>query len=591
MKSKTLIVLLFVAFVAGLGGWWAARHQGHNAGDHAGEAGQSGRKIRFYQCSMHPQVKSDKPGSKCTICGMALSPIFEGQSELTENLVTLSPSTIQVVNVQTAPVRRSALQRVIHVAGTIDDDDTKHRIIAAYIDGRIEKLFVNFTGAEVTQGEPLATFYSPGLLTAEREYLLLAQRQLTNGNPELLAEQKRFLDAAGQRLQRLGLTEQQIKQLGKETNSVARSTIVAPMSGTVVSRMAYEGQYVKEGDRLFEIADFSTMWFKFDAYEQDLPWMKAGQKVEVETPSVPGRTFEGEITFIDPNINDPTRSAKVRVNLENPIVEENGKKRRLLLHRLFAEGSVRVETPESLVIPRTAVLNPGGAPVVYVDVGESSYEARKVKLGLRGDEGWQVLEGLTEGEKVVTYGNTLIDAQAQLNQSSQSPEEQHGHEDPVVKPVGNLEKINDVQRSGAEALLAQTSRMAANLAADDMKAFNEGLPAVGPALASFTNSWAGAKSWQSLVEPIQAHGEIQKAGDLAAARKAFHPFSMAVTELTKHLRAHEKAFEGVKIYHCPMVNQAVPGAPKNGFWVQLNGPLQNPFFGSDMLECGMEVAP
>ncbi|MFN7140536.1 MAG: efflux RND transporter periplasmic adaptor subunit [Limisphaerales bacterium] len=581
MKAKYLFLILIVAIVAGAGGWFAARHAGHN---HGGEAG--GRQIRFYQCSMHPQVKSDKPG-KCTICGMDLSPIFEGQSELTEDVISLSPSTIQVINVQSVPVRKGVLQRTLRVAGVIDDDDRRHRVLSAYIDGRIEELFVNYPGAEVKQGEPLATFYSPNLLTAEREYLVLKQRQPTNASPEVQADYKRMLDAAAQRLQRLGLSQKQIEQLGTGTNSVARSQILAPMSGTVTDRFVYEGQYVREGDRLFEIADFSTMWFRFDAYEQDLPWLKLGQKVEVSTPAVPDRTLQGEITFIDPNVNDPTRSAKVRVELDNPLVEDNGRERRLLLHRLYAVGLVRVASQEGLLIPRTAVLNPGGQPVVYVDQGEGVYEARRVRLGMRGDDHWQVLDGVSEDERVVTYGNTLIDAQAQLNQSSQEPAPA---EAPAVE-IGELAPLTEAQQRAAEQMVAVASELSEGLAADDVNAFNTAAPKLTPAMASFTQAFAEATSWKPLIDPVQKNGRLAPAKDLEAARKQFHPFSMAFVEFTKHLRVQDENFATVKIYRCPMVNQAIPGAPKNGFWVQLQPPLRNPYFGDDMLECGMEVKP
>ncbi|MBA4148200.1 MAG: efflux RND transporter periplasmic adaptor subunit [Verrucomicrobia bacterium] len=588
MKPKILFLVLIVAIIAGAAGWYAARHAGH---DHGSTQASGERKIRFYQCSMHPQVKSDKPGSKCTICGMALSPIFEGQSELAEDLVTLSPSTIQVVNVQTAPVRKGALQRAIRVAGTIDDDDSKHRILSAYIDGRIEELFVNYTGAEVTQGEPLASFYSPNLLSAEREYLVLAQRQPTNANPQIQAEYKRLLQAAAQRLERLGLTQQQIQKLGESTNSIARSQIFAPMSGTVVDRFVYEGQYVKEGDPLFEIADFSTMWFQFDAYEQDFSWIKPGQKVKVTTPAVPTKIFEGEIAFIDPNVKDLTRSAKVRVELDNPLVEEDGKKRRLLLHRLYAEGIIQVDMGERLTIPRTAVLNPGGEPLVYVDVGEGGYQQRRVKLGLRGTDAWEVIEGVSEGESVVTYGNTLIDAQAQLNQSSEAPGEQHGHVELAARELSDLEKLNEGQQQASEALLDVANRIGEALAADDLKSFNAEAPKLSPVVASYTNAFLELKSWQPLVEPIAISGRLTATKDLPEARKAFHPFSMALAEFAKHLRNEDDTFEAVKIYRCPMVNQAVPGAPKNGFWIQLQAPLRNPYFGADMLECGTEVKP
>ena len=189
------------------------------------------------------------------------------------------------------------------------------------------------------------------------------------------------------------------------------------MSGIIVARHVYEGQYVKEGDKLFEIGDFSTMWFKFDAYERDLPWLRVGQEVEITTPAVPDKVYSAKITFIDPNLNEPTRSAKVRVDVPNPIVEQDGHMRRELYRRLYAEAAVKVDLPEALAVPRSAVLWPGAQSVVYLDKGGGAYEQRRVRLGRAGDDSWEVLAGVGEGERVVTVGNLLIDAQAHLNQS------------------------------------------------------------------------------------------------------------------------------------------------------------------------------
>jgi Cu(I)/Ag(I) efflux system membrane fusion protein len=333
---------------------------------------------------------------------MELTPIYEGQGALKENLITLDSNSVSVINVQSEPVKRATLSRTLHVAGVIQDDLTKRKIISAYNEGRLEKLLANYTGAEVEKGQPLATFYSPNLLSAEREFLVLVQNKSTNGNSVFQQEQQRLRNAAAQRLKRLGLTDAQIESLEKSTNALVQTEIVSPMSGTVLDRFAYEGQYVKEGENLFEIGDFSTMWFLFDAYESDLPWLKVGEEIDVTAPSVPGKTFQAKINFIDPNINEPTRSAKVRVELANPIVEHDGKKRRELFNQLYAEGALKIVSPNTLVVPRGAVLNPCGAPLVYIDHGNGAYEPRPVKLGIFGDEGWQVHDGLKESERVVT---------------------------------------------------------------------------------------------------------------------------------------------------------------------------------------------
>ncbi len=410
MKLKIIFLILLAALVTLAVVQWRPFHSEKTTATKSGE-----RKIIYYQGAMHPWIKSDKPG-KCPICGMNLVAVYEGETgATTDEVVTLNASSVSAVGVSSEEVRVRPLRHRVRVAGKIDDDDTRHRLLSAYTDGRIEKLFVNYVGAEVQAGEPLATFYSPDLLAAEREFILLARPAAEGGKKSLAEENSRMLNAVTQRLKLLGLTETQIEALRKQGEANSFTEISAPMTGTVVARRAYEGQYVKSGDALFELADFSTMWFVFAAYERDLAWLQAGQAVEVATPSVPGKVFYATIAFIDPNLDEATRSAKVRVEIANPVIATNGPPHRELRHRLFAEGVVTVEVPDVLAVPRSAVLSPGGAPKVFVDLGDGHYEARKIKLGRTGDEFLEVLDGLEAGEKVVTAGNVLIDAEAQLS--------------------------------------------------------------------------------------------------------------------------------------------------------------------------------
>ena len=220
-----------------------------------------------YQCPMHPWIRSDKPGDKCTLCGMELVAAPAGDSAADLNLVTLTPAGASVIGVQTAAITRAPLVRTLHVAGTVEDDDTRHRIISARVPGRVEKLFVNYVGAEVREGEPLATVYSPGMLTAQRQYVERLKGGTAFPPSERAMARERLLD--------LGLTPEEIDILEHTLEPTAMVNIRAPMSGTVVARHVYEGQELNKDQtesetRLFEIADFSSMWFVFDAYEPDL---------------------------------------------------------------------------------------------------------------------------------------------------------------------------------------------------------------------------------------------------------------------------------------------------------------------------------
>jgi Cu(I)/Ag(I) efflux system membrane fusion protein len=390
----------------------------------------------------------------------------------------------------------------------------------------------------------------------------------------------------------LGLSEAQIAALPNKLATSIHTEIVAPMSGTVVSRSVYEGAYVKEGEKLFELADFSTMWFRFDAYERDLVWLQPGQSVDVTTPAAPGRVFTAPIAFIDPNLNDPTRSAKVRVELANPLLQTNGQTRRELLHRIYAQGVVHVALPEVLALPRSAVLAPG-RPYVFVDKGAGVFEQRKVKLGRAGDELWEVLEGLTEGERVVTTGNLLIDSQAQLDatglphEHAQSPMETSTSTLPDSSSV--LPALTDPQREVATNFLTLGDSLTSALSDDNLEAFNQRATALHSAAAALAGALTNG-GWSVLASNVLAVAHLPQADNLKAARKAFHPLSLATVELAKALRRNA-GVESVRVFQCPMVKQAFPGAPRTGAWIQFKAQVRNPYFGAEMLDCGNEVKP
>ena len=568
---KTLPAILLTLAVAVPVTWFATRklHTG-GAGSAAtsSASAKSERKLLYYQSAMHPWVKSPKPG-RCTICGMELTPVYEGDAGFDASggdVVPLTQTMIQVLNVQTAEAQKRPLKKTLTVAGMVDDDATRHRLLSAYVPGRVQKLHVNFMGAEVKEGQPLAEFYSPSLLQAEREY-----RTLTG---ELRA-------ATALRLLQMGLTTAQIEALTNKPSDKLTSQILAPIGGTVVAQNVYEGQYVQEGEKLFEIADFATMWFQFRAYEQDLPWIKPGLKVDITTPSHPGKTFTGSITFIDPNFDEATRSTKVRVELENPLVEG----RRSLLHRLYADGLVHLEAPEVLTVPRTAVIETGPEAVAYVDQGGGAYARRVLKLGRRGDALVEVSSGLSAGDKVVVNGNLLIDGQAEMNRSFAEPAATN-------EPAAALPALTDAQRKAVKEFLALADAITASLAADKLDEFNTQAAKSHAAMPALMDAFVNAdKAWHPLLKSIEEAGHLEKADDLKAARKLFHPFSNAAVALAQALRRGEKEFASLKVFRCPMTKTAFEGAPKASDWIQLQPSVRNPYFGAEMLDCGSEVKP
>lgn len=570
-RFLSLLLLLALGVTAG----WFARPQFSPQAGPGSSGGKGERRVAFYQSPMHPWIKSDKPG-KCTICGMDLTPVYEGNRgfDSEAGLVTLPPSSIQVTGIASTPVERTPIVRVLRVAGTIDDDATRHRLLTAWAGGRIDKLFVNYVGAEVREGQPLAQIYSPALLSATREYRVLAGKGAND--PGMMA-------SARKRLERLGLTAAQIDALPSSKEDSASIEILAPVSGTVVSRDVYEGQYVEEGARLFEIGDFATMWFVFDAYERDLAWLAVGQEVEVTVRARPGRSWKAPITFIDPNLNESTRSAKVRVDLPNPLLDRNGRLERELFHRLYAEGRVTLSSLPVLSAPRSAVLQAGPEPIVFVDRGGGAYERRTIRLGRIGDTRAEVLEGLADGDLVVTQGNLLLDAQSELMRDPATA-------DPALTANATTGS-NDAQPPGIlphapEPLLALAADLAAALAADDLAAYNAAAKRSHEVTPASEKSLAAEPKLERFAAQLRAVGHLADAADLTAARKAVHAFNTAVAGV---VLAASPGEGGYRVFECPMTAGAFPGAPPSGRWIQRETAAKNPYFGKAMLDCGSEV--
>ena len=552
-------LILALGLAAGAG-FYAARTSAPAVADHHEHSSAA----EVYQCPMHPWIKSDHPG-KCTICGMDL--VLAGQTSggqaADPNLVTLTPASAAVVGVRTTTVQRATLVRTLRVAGVIEDDDTRHRILAARVPGRVEKLFINFVGAEVREGEPLATIYSPEMFTAQRIYV----ERLKAGTTAFTVSER---SASRERLLELGLTTEEITILEHTLEPTAMLTVRSPMSGTVVSRAAYEGQYVQTNDRLFEIGDFSSMWFVFDAHESDLPWLRVGQLVEVTTPSRPGQILSAPITFIDPNLNEATRTVRVRVVLAN--------RDRGLLHKQTGIGAVRLEVPDLLVVPRTAVLQTSGTPVVFVEQGNQTYQPRNIPLGRIGDEVAEVMAGLKEGDRVVSEGGLILDGQAQLAHAAASGgHDQMAMPQPVTHDAAPATH-DEAALTALSALALASADGAAALATDDFPGYQKLLPAMRTALSAYLQTGHPAQGG-----PLATFADkLPDRDELKAARRDFEPFSTALADLVRAQPMGRR--EGLRIFQCPM--SPVLGT---GRWLQRTDGANNPFFGSAMPHCGEAV--
>lgn len=395
MKRTALIFGLLGLAV----GWGAAEFFQSASGPAAKNSVPAANAKSLFRCPMHPWVKSDHAG-QCTLCGMDLMPATLAAANHSTSggpVVLLSPDTVKILGVQTALVKRQPLVRTLRVAGVIGENEARHEIVSAPVEGRIDALTMSCEGDRLGRGQPFGNIFSRTLLAIANDF----KTALAAGDPAKLS-------AAQHRLEQCGLAPEQIAAIPQRQPGDLYFGLPSPFAGTIVKSYVSEGQYVKEGERLFELADFTSLWFTFPVYESDLPFVKVDQIVDLTIPSLPGRTVRARITFINPSLDPQTRAATARVLLEHPELH--------LKINSDAAGVVELDAPEVLAVPRRALLWRGNAPLVYVEKSPGNYAPRAVKLGRTGDDACELLAGLAEGERIVMEGNLLLDAQAQLDE-------------------------------------------------------------------------------------------------------------------------------------------------------------------------------
>lgn len=388
-------------------------------------AGETQVVADHYTCPMHLQIKQDGPGS-CPICGMdlvkasTLKSADTGAAPAAANLpeglseVTLSPEQQVLANVKTEAVAVHALHRSLTSPGRITYDETRLAQVTARVNGRIERLYVNSTGATVVKGRPMGTIYSPDVVATMEEYLAARkshQDLKDNPYPDLVESAESLLVATRQRLKLWGITDAQIAHLEKTGKATLALELLAPQSGVVTKKLVQPGQYVKEGDVLYDVADLSQVWVEADVFEADMRDVRLGQTVEVTTPSYPGKTFRGRISFVYPFLNAESRTVKVRATIPNPG-------QRLKPDMFVTASLVTAHGAEQLAVPASAVLDTGRRKLVYVEAAPGVFRPREVSLGAKAEAYYPVISGLAAGENVAVSGGFLLDAASQIQSGS-----------------------------------------------------------------------------------------------------------------------------------------------------------------------------
>ena len=582
MKNIKIIIVAIVALMIGLGGGYVLfgnKNQmvDHSAHQHNNEATSSSDSAEEWICSMHPQIRQNEPGL-CPICEMDLIPA--GGNESDDPLVLqMTESAVQLANIQTTIVGNRNINggkagKTIQLSGKVQADERLASSQVAHVPGRIEKLYVTFTGEQVSEGQKLADIYSPDLIAAQRE--LLEALKLQSINPNLL-------EAARNKLRFWKISNNTISNI--ETSGSVQETfpLFAAESGIVTNRRVSVGDYLKQGEPLFDLMNLLKVWVLFDAYEDDLANVKVGSRIEFTTPTFPNKTFKTRITFIDPLINPKTRTASIRTEVNNSSGQ--------LKPEMFVNGTLKVSSntkgKSKISVPKTSVMWTGKRSVVYVKVPDAevpSFQYREIEIGERLGDSYQVVSGLENGEEVVTYGSFTIDAAAQLNNQASmmnkdvtlKKEESGGVPNfQAETPTAFKEQLNafankyillkdafvatdaGTAASAAKAVLSQLEKVDMQLVKGDAHTY-----------------------WMEQLNVLQVHTrKIAEADDVEKQRKQFGFLSDALID---SIEAFGTAGDALYVQHCPMAfnNQG-------GDWIAKEEQIQNPYFGDKMMKCGL----
>jgi len=370
----------------------------------------------YYTCPMHPSVRSDKPGA-CPVCNMALVKKTAAQEMSDGDMasleaVRLSSTQRVMANVVTATVERRMLNKEINAVGVVEVAEPNFKRLSSRFPGRLEKLYLSYTGQQVKAGDPVAEIYSPEAISAQQEFLLALQSQEISktATATIANTSKEMLEQAQQKLALLGL-ERLIPELAQTRKAREIVTIYSLIRGTVLKKSVDPQQYIMTGEDMYDVADLSIVWMYLEVYEKDIRFVKMGQPVRMTSEAYPNEIFTGKVTFIDPVINNETRTVRVRAEFANPA----GK----LRLGLYVKAQIMISINKALVIPTSAVLTTGKRTVVWIEVQENMFEPREVVVGAQTEEYCEVLQGLQGGEKIVVTGGFLLDSESQLRQAIQ----------------------------------------------------------------------------------------------------------------------------------------------------------------------------
>lgn len=633
--SKLVGPALFLAagilLLTGLG---VAQRYGWLTSD-AGSSQAAATVDTIHTCPMHPQIRQPEMG-RCPICGMELVPAAAASGSEDGLSITIPSAQRRLANIQVARVERSPVTATLRTVGEIAIDESRMATISSYASGRLERLFADYTGVTVAAQDHLAVIYSPELYAAQVEYLQSRKTVSRSSGATLDAvrqTQQKLLKNSRQKLVELGMQDWQLEELETSGEAKSRLTIYSPVGGTVTEKLAMDGKYVEAGEPIYRIADLSTVWLMLELYPEDAARVRYGQRVEAEMQSLPGQLFNGRVAFVEPTVDRSKRTVGVRVEFLNDdrtlrpgdyanatvylqigqrgevydadlagrwispmhpqiISDQPGQcsicGMDLVPTSRYGYAPQPVAQPTALHIPRSALLMAGESSVVYVEQEPGRFEVRVVTVGpILGDK-VVVLSGLREGELVATAGNFLIDSQMQLagkpslidpTRAIAAKEERNT---PLELAEGRLRSVPGEAGQHLESLFEAYFQIQETLAADRALS-REQVTRLVEATESVSALAELNDEVRSELENVLQHAAQLEGQDLDAVRhESFRPISHAIVTLASLARG-EMARQPFHHIFCPMVKGGA------GDWLQTSRRPVNPYWGSQMLNCGEHV--
>jgi membrane fusion protein, copper/silver efflux system len=564
-------------------------HELHGADTHNHEL-TNGQSQEIWTCSMHPSVREEGPG-RCPICGMDLIPASVEDREDDYSMV-MTASAMKLADIQTTPVVRGFPEREIRLPGRIRVDERRVTGITTHFPGRVIDTKVNFTGAPIRKGEPMATIYSPDLITAQRELLEAYRHRLRN---------PRLYESSRRKFRLWEFTDDQIDAIIERGTVQREMEILSPVDGYVMARNIVDQQYVSEGTVIYEVANLESIWVVLEAYEEDMEWISPGQEMRFASRGNPGHIHTAVVNYIDPVVDSASRTVGIRADVRN---NDNRLKPEMLV-----TGTIRSEmSEEKLLVPVSSVLWTGPRSLVYVkDTGADTprFEVREVKLGPRSGDYYVIEEGVEEGEQVVFHGAFRIDSEFQLadrfsmmnREPGRGVVPAHDHGDRADRPVRDsdphaghtapadephehghaIEGATDDFREDFPALLEHYLEGKDALIESDFESVRTAIQRMNNELESIgmhRMQGDAHMKWMEQYEAIGGHlGHILEAGETGEQREGFAQLSLVLIEVV-----HNYEIPGV-VYHqyCPM---------EDASWLSTEEQIANPYDPEAMLRCG-----